>query len=75
MNFNLRTVTKSKKHLQKFLEERIPLSPNEIFGEIRYDNIDFRIKLLELVKQDIITLKEAQTEIRRRRRIKVNEKF
>lgn len=54
----------------EYLEYLVPLVRDKIFNRIGFDGMDTRIKLLHFVKENRISLKVAQLEIRRRKKIK-----
>ncbi|MCK9428918.1 MAG: hypothetical protein M0R17_02765 [Candidatus Omnitrophica bacterium] len=64
-------ISKLDKQMKLYLESIVPLTLGLIFDERRYDGINTRIKLLNLVQDKKLSLKVIQLEIKRRKRMKV----
>lgn len=56
----------SKRDVEQ-LEKLIPLTLENYMGKDRYDNLTFRLSILELVKKEIIHFRVMNLETRRRR--------
>lgn len=63
--------TRLTPNMIKYLEYYVPLKIGNIFEKLGFDGMETRKDLLEKVKEKKISLKVAQLEIRRRKKIKV----
>jgi len=63
-------ISKLDKQMKLYLEHIVPLDLEKLSTRDRYDTLNTRIKLLNLVKEKKLSLKVIQLEIKRRKRMK-----